>query len=190
MASPCSRLRIARHPSQYRARGRSRSGSAASDLRTSDMPATGAGRRPERRDAGGASLVAVVSGVLSFLPAAVSGVAARWEGACPPCAAHSSSAQSARFEPKAEIDLGFVSSNWWINDTGGQGVPASPLELHFHQDMQSDVEAAKREIGYNPTRFMYKVGQYGAAETAGRLLASGVGTSDSFTTLYLGVVSG
>lgn len=57
--------------------------------------------------------------------------------------------------------------------------------MHFHQDVLSDVEAAKREIGYNPTRFMQMVGQYGAAETARKLLASGVGTSDGFTTLYL-----
>jgi hypothetical protein len=64
-------------------------------------------------------------------------------------------------------------------------VTASPLELHFHQDVLSDVEAAKREIGYNPTRFMQMVGEYGAAGTARRLLASGVGTSDGFTTLYL-----
>jgi hypothetical protein len=61
----------------------------------------------------------------------------------------------------------------------------SPLELHFHQDVLSDVDTAKREIGYNPTRFMQMVGQHGAAETAKRLLASGVGTSDGFTTLYL-----
>jgi hypothetical protein len=57
--------------------------------------------------------------------------------------------------------------------------------MHFHQDVLSDIDAAKREIGYNPTRFMQMVGQYGAAETARRLLASGVGTSDGFTTLYL-----
>jgi hypothetical protein len=62
----------------------------------------------------------------------------------------------------------------------------SPLEMHFHEDVLGDVEVAKRELGYNPTRFMQMVAQYGAAETARCLLATGTGTSDGFVTLYEG----
>lgn len=86
----------------------------------------------------------------------------------------------------ASLSLDSVIASCTDDAGDGVSVPASPLELHFHQDVLSDVDAAKREIGYNPTRFMQMVAQYGAAETARRLLASGVGTSDGFTTLYIG----
>jgi hypothetical protein len=56
-------------------------------------------------------------------------------------------------------------------------------ERHFHRDMVSGAERLKREIGYNPTRFMQMVGELGGVEAARQLLR-GRDASDGFTTLW------
>jgi hypothetical protein len=55
-------------------------------------------------------------------------------------------------------------------------------DRHFHTDMVSGATRLKREIGYNPTRFMQMVGDIGGVEAARRLLGGPV-ASDGFTTL-------
>lgn len=59
----------------------------------------------------------------------------------------------------------------------------SEAERQFHGDMVLGVERLKREIGYNATRFMQMVGEYGGAEAARHLL-TGRDASDGFTTLW------
>lgn len=47
---------------------------------------------------------------------------------------------------------------------------------------------AKKELRYNPTRFIQMLAQYGGVETAKKLIADALQTgktSDGFTTLYL-----
>jgi hypothetical protein len=56
-------------------------------------------------------------------------------------------------------------------------------EQRFHADMVSGAERLKREIGYNPTRFVQMVGQLGGVEAARHLLR-GRDASDGFTTLW------
>jgi len=57
-------------------------------------------------------------------------------------------------------------------------------EIHFHEEMLHGVEILKREINYNPTRFIQMVAEYGGVDAAHRLLAPGSNTSDGFVTLY------
>jgi hypothetical protein len=72
-------------------------------------------------------------------------------------------------------------------DTGTCGaepqVMTSEAERHFHADMVAGATQLKREIGYNPTRFMQMVGELGGVEAARRLL-KGRDASDGFTTLW------
>ena len=56
-------------------------------------------------------------------------------------------------------------------------------ERRFHADTVSGAERLKREIGYNPTRFMQMVAELGGAEAARHLLR-GPDASDGFTTLW------
>jgi len=56
-------------------------------------------------------------------------------------------------------------------------------ERRFHADMVTSAERLKREIGYNPTRFMQMVGELGGVEAARHLLR-GRDASDGFTTLW------
>lgn len=46
------------------------------------------------------------------------------------------------------------------------------LELKFHSAMVRGSKRLKKEIGYNPTRFMQMVAEHGGGETAKRLLTS------------------
>jgi hypothetical protein len=57
------------------------------------------------------------------------------------------------------------------------------VERHFHADMVAGAARLKREIGYNPTRFMQMVGNIGGVEAARQLLAGPI-ASDGFTTLW------
>ena len=56
-------------------------------------------------------------------------------------------------------------------------------ERRFHADMVNGAERLKREIRYNPTRFMRMVAELGGAEAARHLLR-GPDASDGFTTLW------
>ena len=64
-----------------------------------------------------------------------------------------------------------------------EGVVTTEAERHFHADMVSGADTLKREIGYNPTRFMQMVGEHGGVGAA-RVLLSGRDASDGFTTLW------
>jgi uncharacterized LabA/DUF88 family protein len=59
----------------------------------------------------------------------------------------------------------------------------SQAERKFHQAMVQIYETAKRELGYNATRFLQMVSQDGGLATAKRLLWSDT-PSDGFTTLW------
>ncbi|HEY0165967.1 MAG TPA: hypothetical protein VGB75_02900 [Jatrophihabitans sp.] len=56
------------------------------------------------------------------------------------------------------------------------------LEQRFHRDTVTGAERLKREIGYNPTRFMQMVSEHGGPAAARQLL-QGRDASDGFTTL-------
>lgn len=56
-------------------------------------------------------------------------------------------------------------------------------ERRFHADMVAGATRLKREIGYNPTRFMQMVGEVGGVHAAHQLLR-GQDASDGFTTLW------
>jgi hypothetical protein len=58
-----------------------------------------------------------------------------------------------------------------------------PAERRFHTDMVSGAARLKREIGYNPTRFIQMVSEMGGAQAARQLLR-GRDASDGFTTLW------
>lgn len=57
------------------------------------------------------------------------------------------------------------------------------VERQFHRAMINIYEAAKRELGYNATRFLQMVSEQGGLGTARRLLWSDA-PSDGFTTLW------
>jgi hypothetical protein len=56
-------------------------------------------------------------------------------------------------------------------------------EHKFHEAMVAGSERLKREIGYNPTRFMQMVGEYGGRGAAKRLLR-GPDASEGFSKLW------
>lgn len=56
-------------------------------------------------------------------------------------------------------------------------------ELQFHQAMVAICETAKRDLGYNATRFLQMVSEHGGLATARQLLRSDQ-PSDGFTTLW------
>ena len=56
-------------------------------------------------------------------------------------------------------------------------------EREFHRAMVSIYETAKRELGYNATRFLQMLSEQGGAATARQLLWSDT-PSDGFTTLW------
>lgn len=56
-------------------------------------------------------------------------------------------------------------------------------EVAFHQAMVALYDAAKREAGYNATRFIQMVSQHGGVEAARQLLRA-PGVSDGFTSLW------
>jgi len=57
------------------------------------------------------------------------------------------------------------------------------IERRFHRAMVSIYETAKRELGYNATRFLQMVSEQGGLATARQLLWSDV-PSEGFTTLW------
>ena len=59
----------------------------------------------------------------------------------------------------------------------------SEAENRFHGDMRKGAERLKREIGYNPTRFVQMLGELGGVGAAKQLLRGG-NASDGFTTLW------
>ncbi len=59
----------------------------------------------------------------------------------------------------------------------------SEAELRFHDDMRKGAERLKREIGYNPMRFIRMLGELGGVIAAKQLLRGG-NASDGFTTLW------
>lgn len=62
-------------------------------------------------------------------------------------------------------------------------VVSNDAERRFHRDMVETVQALKRDIGYNATRFTRMLSEHGGVEAARRLLA-GRDASDGFTTLW------
>lgn len=56
-------------------------------------------------------------------------------------------------------------------------------ERQFHRAMVAIYETAKRELGYNATRFLQMISEQGGLATARRLLWSNQ-PSDGFTTLW------
>jgi hypothetical protein len=63
------------------------------------------------------------------------------------------------------------------------GVTVTPVEKRLHQAMIRLYQDAKRETGYNATRFLQMVSGQGGAATARQLLA-GAQPSDGFTALW------
>jgi hypothetical protein len=61
--------------------------------------------------------------------------------------------------------------------------PPEKIERSFHRAMVAIYETAKRELGYNATRFLQMVSEQGGLATAGQLLWSDK-PSDGFTTLW------
>ena len=57
------------------------------------------------------------------------------------------------------------------------------LERRFNGAMVSIYETAKRELGYNPTRFVQMISEQGGLTTAKQLLWSNT-PSEGFTTLW------
>lgn len=60
---------------------------------------------------------------------------------------------------------------------------STEAERRFHGDMVAGTDQLRRDIGYNPIRFMQMVGELGGVEAARHLLR-GRGASDGFTTLW------
>lgn len=58
------------------------------------------------------------------------------------------------------------------------------LEQAFTRDLLDRCEAARRECGYNPARFVQMVAKYGGVQTAKELIRKR-GVSDGFTTLQM-----
>lgn len=67
--------------------------------------------------------------------------------------------------------------------SGRDSTQQTATERHFHADMVAGAARLKREIGYNPSRFMQMVGNIGGVEAARQLLAGPI-ASDGFTTLW------
>ena len=63
------------------------------------------------------------------------------------------------------------------------GSPRSQTERAFHQAMTVIYETAKRELGYNATRFLQMISEHGGLATARQLLWSDK-PSEGFTTLW------
>lgn len=59
----------------------------------------------------------------------------------------------------------------------------SRAEAEFHREMVDGADRLKREIGYNPTRFLQMVAEHGGPDAARQLL-KGNDASDGFTTLW------
>jgi hypothetical protein len=63
------------------------------------------------------------------------------------------------------------------------GRQQAEAERRFHADMVAGAARLRREIGYNPTRFLQMVGNIGGVQAARDLLAGPI-VSDGFTTLW------
>lgn len=62
------------------------------------------------------------------------------------------------------------------------------LSKEFEQELRRKTVCAKKEYHYNPTRFNQMMAEYGAVETAKRLIRKALETgypSDGYTTLLL-----
>lgn len=62
------------------------------------------------------------------------------------------------------------------------------LKQKFENELVSKMLTAKRECGYNPTRFNQEMASYGGVDTAKRLIAKARHTgniSDGLSTLYM-----
>ncbi len=57
------------------------------------------------------------------------------------------------------------------------------LEKQFNEDMMRIYTTAKKELGYNATRFLQMLSQYGGLATAHKLIAAEGGT-EGFTRLW------
>ncbi|MSQ28685.1 MAG: hypothetical protein EXR51_11210 [Dehalococcoidia bacterium] len=60
----------------------------------------------------------------------------------------------------------------------------TPIEERFHEAMVEIYRRAKSEIGYNATRFLQIVSEYGGVGTARRLLGSADALQYGFTELW------
>jgi len=60
----------------------------------------------------------------------------------------------------------------------------NPDEAAFHKAMLRIYEVAKREVGYNATRFLQMLSEHGGVATAKQLLHSPA-VSDGFTALWM-----
>ena len=63
--------------------------------------------------------------------------------------------------------------------------PAEHRAREFALVMERGTEALRREIGYDPSRWVQMVRRYGAVEAAKRLLSSGDDTSAGLATLTM-----
>jgi hypothetical protein len=66
---------------------------------------------------------------------------------------------------------------------GDEETDRRTLRNQFHLDLIRAADRLKKEVGYNPTRFLQMVGEYGAVETAKRLLERDE-YSEGFATLW------
>jgi hypothetical protein len=64
-----------------------------------------------------------------------------------------------------------------------KGADVEDLEKRFHRAMAGIYETAKRELGYNVTRFLQMLSEQGGVATARHLLWSSA-PSEGFTTLW------
>lgn len=80
-------------------------------------------------------------------------------------------------------DAGQTSAAQITGQTATQGAPVTDAERLFHQAMVAIYETAKRELGYNATRFLRMVSEQGGVATARQLLRSDQ-PPDGFTSLW------
>ena len=74
--------------------------------------------------------------------------------------------------------------NGRMSETGSNTEAVRP-EARFHASMVALYETAKRDLGYNATRFLQMISEHGGVEAARRLLRAPA-VSDGFTTLWEG----
>lgn len=67
-------------------------------------------------------------------------------------------------------------------EESGEARPSMRAPDAFHADMLCGADTLKREIGYNPTRFLQMIADHGAVAAVRRLLQSG--QSEGFTELW------
>jgi hypothetical protein len=65
----------------------------------------------------------------------------------------------------------------------GEADVATRTETEFHRELVAGSDRLKKDIGYNPTRFLQMVAEHGGPGAVHQLL-KGQGGSDGFTTLW------